>query len=472
MNRITHMNWDITGKCNLSCRHCFTADVYNNMRDLDTEQAQRAIDVFVEEGVRSIAIQGREPLIRRDLVSILQYAARKGLICTLCTNGTLLRNEKQVHELLNSGVSALYFSLDGARAEDNDRMRGEGVFAEVIDAIRMCVERNEAEFKQVDVFVSFTLSNANKAHCIDMVEVCNDLGVDRLYIGVAAPLGRGRVHKGELITSRREIFWAVDRMIARSLEFKGGTRLFLKGSSPREITFYNVKHGTDFPVIYPSCALLEGSYFMKPNGDLYPCSSWLSAQKVTALDIFKVRGWNVRTHSLQDITKSPYYARVQQFVRDTNTNKRADICPDCDYSEVCKLCPLSVLLLGEEALENCRVAAEAMGKLSLHCENMGPPEELFPALKRDLMWNVTDDVLEVWSVTSDYTLKRTFQLNPVGKRIWEMIHTGTPSFADLASAVEPKKPNIAIPRNDILHDVVQFVNRLRFEGFVEVKRIG
>ena len=472
MNRISHINWDITGRCNLKCRHCFTADIYNTMGDLNTEHARDAIDTFVEDGVRSIAIQGREPLLRQDLIPILQYATRKGIICTLCTNGTLLRDENKVKDLLRSGVSAIYFSLDGATAGDNDRMRGERVFAKALEAIRMCVEINTAESKKVDIFVNFTLSKANVEHCVDMVDVCQELRVDRLYIGVAAPLGRGIEHKEELIISKREVFWAVDRMIERSLALEEEPRLFLKGSSPHEIIFYNMKHGTDFPIIYPSCALLEGSYFLKPNGDLYPCSSWLSARKVMEHDIFQGEGFNICTHALGDIINSSYYGHVKQFVTNTNSKKHSDICTNCDYSEVCMLCPLSVFLLGDEALENCRIATEEIKKLSLICENMGPPEKVFPSLKKGLLWNVTDGVLEVWDVTSDYTLKRTFRVNLVGKKIWEMIHKRTPSIADIVSAIGPREPGVTKPEGEILRDVVAFVNRLRFEGFVKVKRIG
>lgn len=471
MSQISHINWDITAKCNLHCKHCFIADVYTGMRDLDTDQAKEAIDRLSEDNVRSISFQGREPLMREDLIPLMRYATSKGILCTLCTNGTLLHDVKKAKELLTSGVSAVYFSLDGATEEDNDQMRGEGTFAKVAEAIRIFVKLNLEESRKLDIFVNFTLSKTNIAHCIDMVDVCNQLGVDRLYIGVAAPLGNGLVNKEELITSKREMFCAVENMIQRSLYFKRGTRLYLKGSSPKEIACYNTKYSTDFPMIYPGCAILKGGYFMKPNGDMYPCSSWLSARKFIDHDIFNIQEWNVCQASLHDVIRSSSYARMIQHCYDLASRTSCNACESCGYSEVCRLCPISVLLLGENVVENCQIAKEEMEKVAFDVSDVPSPEKIVPYIKEDLLWQFSNDTLEVWKCTSDYHLTRRFKLNPVGRRIWEMMDENTPSLATIVSALVPKKSRGELSENEVLHDVVEFVNRLRFEGFVDIQRM-
>ena len=210
---------------------------------------------------------------------------------------------------------------------------------------------------------------------------------------------------------------------------------------------------------------------MKPNGDLYPCSSWLSARRLIEHEMFTVQKFNVCIASLTQMVSSSSYRRMIQSCQDIASRNNFDICKDCEYSEVCKLCPISVLLLGEKVVENCRIAEREMEKLSLRADTLGPPNKVFPHIKRNLLWQWSDDILEVWKYTSEYGLKRQFKLNPVGKKIWEMINGNNHSFDDIVSALMPKRSCSTLSENEVLHDVVEFVNRLRFEGFVDVTRV-
>ncbi len=84
-----------------------------------------------------LTITGGEPLIRDDLGHIIAYAKEKGLIVTVNSNGKLV--PEKIQNLKK--VDVLCLSLDGS-SEVNDAIRGNGSFANVLNALETCRENN------------------------------------------------------------------------------------------------------------------------------------------------------------------------------------------------------------------------------------------------------------------------------------------------------------------------------------------
>jgi len=161
-NQKKFMQWDITKQCNLRCKHCRSTDYYegedgDKIIDLSTEEVFRTINDLAKNGVNRIHFLGGEPFMRKDLLDIVKYGFRKGIICSINTNGTLLTQELIVN-VLKCKVYLLTFSLDGASKETNDFIRGKGVFEKVCDNIRL-VNRIRKEKKQ---YIRTELPHINK----------------------------------------------------------------------------------------------------------------------------------------------------------------------------------------------------------------------------------------------------------------------------------------------------------------------
>jgi cyclic pyranopterin phosphate synthase len=83
---------------------------------LTFEEIFRLARVFVEHGVKKIRLTGGEPLVRRDIVRLVEMLARfPGLDLTLTTNGSLLASQAQA--LKEAGLQRVTVSLDSL---DND----------------------------------------------------------------------------------------------------------------------------------------------------------------------------------------------------------------------------------------------------------------------------------------------------------------------------------------------------------------
>lgn len=122
------VGWAITDHCNRKCSYC---DIWQRPpRDLPTDQVLSIINALVERGAISISFTGGEPLLRKDMGTIIDYVHEQGVGVKINTNGTLVK--QRIRELKN--LHAMNLSLEGP-AEIHDAIRGPGSYQEVMEAI-------------------------------------------------------------------------------------------------------------------------------------------------------------------------------------------------------------------------------------------------------------------------------------------------------------------------------------------------
>jgi len=130
--------WNITRACNLRCVHCYNDSGNGRAEDeLSTKEAKQVLEDLAEFGVPSVLFSGGEPLLRKDLFELMDYARRLRLRTVISTNGTVI-TEDVARDMQGVGVSYVGISLDGVGVM-NDRFRGvEGAFDKAVEGIRNC----------------------------------------------------------------------------------------------------------------------------------------------------------------------------------------------------------------------------------------------------------------------------------------------------------------------------------------------
>jgi SAM-dependent methyltransferase len=127
--------------CNLRCSHCFiSCSPENDSHTMMTRsQVQRYLAEARELGVEEFYFTGGEPLLNRELPGILVDALHIGP-ATVLTNGMLITASiaRVMREIQDASPHPLEFrvSLDGSTAEQNDAIRGKGVFGKATQGIR------------------------------------------------------------------------------------------------------------------------------------------------------------------------------------------------------------------------------------------------------------------------------------------------------------------------------------------------
>lgn len=85
---------EVTPRCNLNCDFCFNINSFErNSKELSTKEISRIIDNIQREGIKIIRFTGGEPLLREDIIKILEYAKSKNLYVKVNTNSTLIKKE-------------------------------------------------------------------------------------------------------------------------------------------------------------------------------------------------------------------------------------------------------------------------------------------------------------------------------------------------------------------------------------------
>ncbi len=117
---LRNLRLSVTDRCNLRCSYCMPEEEYVWLPRADIlsfEELARLAGVFAGLGVAKIRLTGGEPLLRRDLVTLVRLLVHQpGLEdLALTTNGILLA--EQAAELAAAGLSRVTISLDTLRPE-------------------------------------------------------------------------------------------------------------------------------------------------------------------------------------------------------------------------------------------------------------------------------------------------------------------------------------------------------------------
>lgn len=119
-----------TRQCNLRCLHCYSSSSPQERDQLDVTLLCEAISDAAQEGYNVVSISGGEPLLYRDLTTLLRHAKGLNLRTTVTSNGILL-NEKRLNELKGL-VDVLAISVDG-KPDSHDHIRNaDGAFARML----------------------------------------------------------------------------------------------------------------------------------------------------------------------------------------------------------------------------------------------------------------------------------------------------------------------------------------------------
>jgi cyclic pyranopterin phosphate synthase len=114
---ISYVRISVTDRCDFRCVYCMAEDMtFLPKKDLLTlEELDRLCSAFVDLGVRKIRLTGGEPLVRRNIMSLVQSLSRhlrSGALAelTITTNGSQL--DRFAAELYGYGVRRVNVSLD------------------------------------------------------------------------------------------------------------------------------------------------------------------------------------------------------------------------------------------------------------------------------------------------------------------------------------------------------------------------
>ncbi len=118
--RINYLRISVTDRCNLRCRYCMPEEgisLIPHREMLTFEELFRIVRVFASEGISKVRLTGGEPLVRKEIVSLISMLSGIEEIkdLSLTTNGILLR--EFARQLKGAGLKRINVSLDSLKRE-------------------------------------------------------------------------------------------------------------------------------------------------------------------------------------------------------------------------------------------------------------------------------------------------------------------------------------------------------------------
>lgn len=185
---VTYLRVSVTDRCDFRCVYCMAEDMtFLPKREvLSLEELDRLCTAFVEKGVRKLRLTGGEPLVRKNIMSLIRNLGRHidtGALdeLTITTNGSQLT--KLSGELHDAGVRRINVSLDTLDADRFKAITRWGDLGKVMDGIRAATDAG------LSIKINMVaLKGVNEHEIIPMMEWAHANGHDLTLIETM-PLG-------------------------------------------------------------------------------------------------------------------------------------------------------------------------------------------------------------------------------------------------------------------------------------------
>jgi MoaA/NifB/PqqE/SkfB family radical SAM enzyme len=170
-----------TYSCNSMCKTCTQWRMSHlACRDMTTEQVFQLLSKAYAFGMRGYYLFGGEPLVRRDVSDILEYARKMGYVTTMNTNASLL---ERMADSISDNLDFIFVSLDYPN-EYHDVIRGRrGSFKEAVNGMKRMLELGKTR-----VTIVTTISSLNFDRIEDMAQFAQRMGVGISYNAVEPTL--------------------------------------------------------------------------------------------------------------------------------------------------------------------------------------------------------------------------------------------------------------------------------------------
>ena len=374
------ISWNLTYRCNLACEHCYLdagpkplvgTENFADRSELGTEECFRVIDEIAAFAPECLTIlTGGEPLLRRDILEIVQRAAERELWVVVGTNGVRI-TENVARRLADAGARGLSLSLDALDPDRHDRFRNvRGAWQNTVEGAEILNRTG----------LPFIVQTTAGSHNVGELEAIADYAHDRLAAKVwnlyfLVPTGRGqfvsdmtpeqydqvlsslyriqRKYAGRMLVNAKCAPHYIKTILEQSA---GGTELLGASGAPEARPFDAAQGGASWPGqssirTYAGGAggCPAGTHYMgiRPNGDVTPCPY---------LPVF---AGTLRQASLQDLwTSSGLFNDIR---RRTSLGGR---CGDCEMNGHCGGCRARAYGMTDDLMAEDPLCTHTPGKFA------------------------------------------------------------------------------------------------------------
>jgi len=168
---VTSLRISVTTRCNLNCLYCHKDGIIPSSGEMTPDEIEKLCEVASELGISKIRLSGGEPLLRNDIVEIVEKINTIGFKdIAITTNGTLL--DKYSFYLKKAGLDRVNISLDTLDPDTYKFITGKNRLENVKNGIKSAVKAGLHPIK-----VNMVMMEGVNSHEIwDMFKFCHEQG--------------------------------------------------------------------------------------------------------------------------------------------------------------------------------------------------------------------------------------------------------------------------------------------------------
>jgi radical SAM protein with 4Fe4S-binding SPASM domain len=309
---------EITARCNNDCRHCYinlpANDLAAKAKELTLDEICDIADQAVSLGSMWCLITGGEPLLREDFSDIYMNLKRKGLLISVFTNCTLIRDE-HVALFKKYPPRDIEVTVYGASAETYERVtRKPGSFIAFTNGLNHLIESG------VRIRLKAMALRSNAHELAEISQFCRERTKDYFRFDPLLhlrfdgdPARNGEIKSERLSPDEIVAIERADEERSNSLEKNCDSLI------NEEFTHMGCDH-------LFHCGAGNGSFNVSYDGQFRLCSSLWAPETM----------YDLRKGSLREA-----WEQVVPKVRDIRSNRREFLenCRKCELINLCLWCP-------------------------------------------------------------------------------------------------------------------------------------
>ncbi len=287
--RLTDLFLEVTSRCNARCEHCGSSCgdkvITDEVSADDLKKTLLEISKHYNPKEILLNVTGGEPLMRKDLFEIMEYADKLGFRWGMTSNGMLI-NDSILKKMNDTHMETISISLDGLGKTHEDFRKVPGCFNIIIDNIKKLQSVPSIKIVQVT-----TVANKkNLSELEDIYKLMKKLNVISWRVINVDPIGRAKGNK-DILLDKDEYKWLFN---------------FIK--EKREEGIMNAEYGCSHYLDIPLEKELRDTYFycvtgiyvasILSNGDIFVCPNVERRKEF-------IQG-NIKTDSFVDIWENGF----------------------------------------------------------------------------------------------------------------------------------------------------------------------
>ncbi len=217
--RIDYLRISVTDKCNLKCVYCMPKrglKYFEKSEILTSEEIVRFVRIAHQHGLRKVRITGGEPLMKKDIISLISSIKETGIRdLSLTTNGIML--SELARKLKKAGLDRVNISLDSMAADRYKTITNGGDINRVLEAIE---EAERVGLSPVKINV-VPIRGLNDAEILSFASLTFDKNYHIRFIEFM-PVGCNEIWRKDRCISSAEVIEIISKLgNLERLEFKG-----------------------------------------------------------------------------------------------------------------------------------------------------------------------------------------------------------------------------------------------------------